>query len=252
MTSDTPVVLVTGAGRGIGAAIARRLGRDGHHVLVADLDRTTATEVATEIGGTPEVLDVTDAEAAKALAARTPRLDAIVNNAGIYPVTPMDTVDPTVFRAVLDVNVVGPLILTQAFLPQLTAADNASVVNIASIAATTPTIGMGAYSPSKAALVSLTKVCAVEFAGRRIRFNAIAPGGVRTEGSQEALTSGSERDLRYEAVVPARRRALPADIADAVPFFLSRDSRYVTGQVLAVDGGLTQGTLDYLRAYQNH
>lgn len=244
-------VLVTGAGRGIGAAIARRLADDGYRIIVADLDGANAARVAAEIGGESVALDVTDPQAVQEVAKRTPRLDALVNNAAVYPVAPLDIVDPAVVRTVLDVNVVGPLLMTQAFLPQLTAADAASVVNIASIAALTPAAGMGIYSPSKAALVSLTQVCAVEFADRGIRFNAIAPGGVATGGSTEWLNANSEREARYTAVVPSRRRALPEDIADAVPFLLGQDARYVNGQVLAVDGGLTQGTLSYLSAAQN-
>src|SRR5690606_28495592 len=153
------------------------------------------------------------------------------------------------FRQVMDVNVVAPLLLTQLFVPHLSATGG-SVVNIASMAAKVPTPGTGAYSPSKAALVSLTKLCAVEFAHTGVRFNAVAPGGVRTEGTAQ-VSADPEREARFNALVPLGRRALPEDIADVVSFFASADARYVTGQVLYVDGGLTEGTVTSLQAAQN-
>lgn len=247
--SARPVAVVTGAGRGIGAAISNRLAREGFHVVVADLDGDAAERVAEQVGGTPAQLDVTDEVAAKALSGTLPRVDALVNNAGIFPPAPIAEVSLQQFRSVMDVNVIGPLNMIQAFLSQLTSAQNAAVVNIASIAAKLVTPGTAAYSPSKSALVSLTKLCAVELADRGIRVNAIAPGGVRTEGTA-AVSADPEREARFNALIPAGRRALPEDIADAVPFFLNTDSRYVTGQVLYVDGGLSEATINYLRAAQ--
>jgi 3-oxoacyl-[acyl-carrier protein] reductase len=242
--------VVTGAGRGIGAAIATRLARDGFKVVVTDLDASAATAVADRIDGLAAQLDVTDKDAALSLAATLPRVDALINNAGIFPPAAIAEVSPEQFRLVMDVNVLGALIMTQALLPQLTAAAHAAIVNVASIAAKLPTPGTAAYSPSKAAVVSLTKLCAVELADRGIRVNAIAPGGVRTEGTAN-VSADDDREARFNALIPAGRRAVPEDIADAVPFFLSRDSRYVTGQVLYVDGGLSEATINYLRAAQN-
>jgi NAD(P)-dependent dehydrogenase (short-subunit alcohol dehydrogenase family) len=249
MTGDQRTALVTGAGRGIGAAIARRLASDGWHVVVVDLDGALATQVATAIGGTAFSCDVTDTDAVRAVAGQVPHLDGLVNNAGIFPPAPIADVDPDLFRKVMDVNVLVTLVVTQAFLPQLTAAPDAAVVNIASMAAKVPTPGTAAYSPSKAAVVSLTKLCAVELASHGIRFNAVAPGGVATEGTG-GISTDAEREARFDAVVPLGRRALPEDIADVVPFFLGHDSRYVTGQVLYVDGGLTEATVSFLRAVQ--
>lgn len=248
-TTARPVAVVTGAGRGIGAAISKRLAAEGFHVVAADLDGDAAKKVAEQVEGTPAQLDVTDDVAAKALAETLPRVDAVVNNAGIFPPAPIAEVDLQQFRTVMDVNVLGPLNIIQAFLPQLTSASNAAVLNIASIAAKLVTPGTAAYSPSKAAVVSLTKLCAVELADRGIRVNAIAPGGVRTEGTA-AVSADPEREARFNALIPAGRRALPEDIADAVPFFLKSDSRYVTGQVLYVDGGLSEATIPYLQAAQ--
>ena len=123
------------------------------------------------------------------------------------------------------------------------------MINIASMAAKVATPGTGAYSPSKAALVSLTKLCAVEFAHTGVRFNAVAPGGVVTEGTAH-VSADAEREARFNSLIPLGRRATPEDIADAVAFFASKDSRYITGQVLYVDGGLTESTVSFLRAAQ--
>jgi 3-oxoacyl-[acyl-carrier protein] reductase len=250
MTTESPVAVVTGAGRGIGAAIARRLHRDGYHVVAVDLDSAAAERVAGEVYGTAAPLDITDAAAAAELSASLPRVDVLVNNAGIFPPDPIATVSPDRFRKVMDVNVTGTLIMTQAFIPQLTAAPDAAVVNIASIAAKVVTPGTAAYSPSKAAVVSLTKLCAVELAQLGIRVNAVAPGGVLTEGTAN-VSADDDREARFNAVVPLGRRARPEDIADAVPFFLGTDSRYVTGQILYVDGGLTEASINFLRAAQS-
>ena len=251
MTDDTKrVVVVTGAGRGIGAATTMRLADEGFHVVVVDLDGAAAERVASRVGGTAAQLDITDKDAALRLAASLPRVDALVNNAGIFPPAPIADVSPEQFRKVMDVNVLGTLIMTQAVLPQLSDAPDAAIVNIASIAAKLPTPGTAAYSPSKAAVVSLTKLCAVELADRGIRVNAVAPGGVQTEGTA-GVSADPDREARFNALVPAGRRAQPEDIANAIPFFLSPDARYVTGQVLYVDGGLTEATINYLRAAQN-
>ena len=239
--------LVTGAGQGIGRAIARRLTEDGYSVIVVDLDAETAKATAAEVGGRAAACDISDPDAVHELAATVDELDVLVNNAGIFPAASLADVDIAQFRRVMDVNVVGPLLLTQQLLPQLTASGG-SVVNIASMAAKVPTPGTGAYSPSKAAVVSLTKLCAVEFAQSGVRFNAVAPGGVATEGT--AAMADPAREERFNSLVPLGRRAAPEDIADVVSFFASKDARYVTGQVLYVDGGLSEATVRFLQAAQ--
>ncbi|MFC4000151.1 SDR family NAD(P)-dependent oxidoreductase [Prauserella oleivorans] len=241
--------LVTGAGRGIGRAIARRLAADGCDVIVVDLDEAAAKEVAAEVDGRAMVCDVADPDALRVLAASVDSLDVLVNNAGIFPPVRLTDITAEQFRKVMDVNAVAPLLLTQLLISQLSSRGG-SVVNIASMAAKVPTPGTGAYSPSKAALVSLTKLCAVEFAHTGVRFNAVAPGGVRTEGTAQ-VSADPEREGRFNNLVPLGRRALPEDIADVVSFFASKDARYVTGQVLYVDGGLTEATVTFLQAAQN-
>lgn len=248
--SDTtaPAALVTGAGRGIGRAIARRLAHEGYDVIVVDVDGDSAEKSAAEVSGRAATCDVTDAAAVAELSATVPELNVLVNNAGIFPPAPIASVDPAQFRKVMDVNVLGALTMTQAFLPQLSTARGA-VVNIASMAAKVPVPGTAAYSPSKAALVALTKLCAVELAASGVRFNAIGPGGVETEGTAD-VSADPEREARFNAVVPLGRRARPEDIADVVPFLVGDDARYVTGQVVYVDGGLTESTIPFLQAAQ--
>lgn len=240
--------LVTGAGRGIGRAIARRLAADGFAVVALDVDAASAEKVAGEIGGRAVTCDVTDPAAVGDLAASLEELQVLVNNAGIFPFARLTDISPEEFRRVMDVNVLGPLLLIQRLLPLLSASGG-SVVNIASMAAKAATPGTGAYSPSKAALVSLTQLCALEFAHSGVRFNAVAPGGVRTEGTAQ-VSADPEREARFNSLVPLGRRAVPEDIADVVSFFASEDSRYITGQVLYVDGGLTAATIPFLQAAQ--
>lgn len=240
--------LVTGAGQGIGRATARRLAADGYFVIAVDMNAEAVEAVAGEVGGRAVACDVTNEDAVGALAKSVDELSVLVNNAGIYPPAPLRDISADQFRKVFDVNVIGPLLFTQAFMPQLTASSG-SVVNIASMAAKVPTPGTGAYSPSKAALVSLTKLCAVEFAGTGVRFNAVAPGGVATEGAARA-TADPAREERFNSLVPLSHRASPEEIADTVAFFASADSRYVTGQVLYVDGGLSEATVRFLQAAQ--
>lgn len=240
--------LVTGAGQGIGRAVARRLAADGYSVIAVDLNKESVEAVAAEVGGRAVACDVTDADAVAELAESVDELSVLVNNAGVYPAASLAEIGPDQFRRVMDINVIGPLLFTQSFLPQLTASSG-SVVNIASMAAKVPTPGTGAYSPSKAALVSLTKLCAVEFGGTGVRFNAVAPGGVATEGASRPGADPA-REQRFNSLLPLGHRASPEEIADVVAFFASADSRYVTGQVLYVDGGLSEATVKFLQAAQ--
>jgi 3-oxoacyl-[acyl-carrier protein] reductase len=241
--------LVTGAGRGIGRAIARRLAKDGYSLIVVDVLEDAAADVAAEVGGRAAVCDLSDPQAIERLTAGVEELSVLVNNAGIFPPGSVADVSVDEFHRVMGVNVLAPLLLIQQLLPQLQAAQGA-VVNIASAAAHAATPGLGVYSPSKAALVSLTKLCAMELAGTGVRFNAVCPGGVMTEGTA-SYAADPEREARFNAVMPLGRRAYPEEIADAVAFFASADSRYITGQTLLVDGGLTEATFNLLRAVQS-
>ena len=226
--------VVTGAGRGIGAAIARRLERDGYDVV--RLDR--------EPGPGVTECDVSDADAVNAVADATGPVDALVNNAGIWNFHPLETIDPRDFAAPFEVNVQGAFHCAQAFGRSMLDRGGA-IVNIVSIAASQATPGVGGYSASKAALLSLTEQMAIEWGPRKVRTNAVGPGLVPTPGTGDVYGDPAMRASRGGAV-PLRRLADPDDIANVVAFLLSPDSAYVNGQVIYVDGGLSKALMALL------
>jgi len=232
-------VVVTGAGQGLGRADARRLAGDGFHVVCLDRDGEAARTTAEEVGGTAHECDVTDREAVLTVAARIAECHALVNNAGIWRFHSILDMTPEDAQAVHDVNVLGIIWCTQAFVPHLRAAGGGSIVNMSSGAAWTNSPGLGLYPATKAAVESLTKTMALELGPGNIRANAIGPGLIVSDG-----TAGSyqgERAAQRAKGVPMGRLGSPDDIADVVSFLCGDDSRYVNGQVIYVDGGITAG-----------
>lgn len=220
------LALVTGAARGIGRAIAERLAADGMRVLAADRDAVAPGE-----GLTPLRLDVTDrAAVADALASVGP-LDVLVNNAGIYSDRPFMELTEADFQAMLSVNLMGVFHLSQEALK--TMADGARIINIAS-RAYQGARNMGHYGASKGAVVALTRTMAIEFAGRDIAVNAIAPGLVETD-----ILSGLSPQRRADLarLQPTGRLGRAQDIAEAVAYLAAPATAFITGQVLIVDGG---------------
>lgn len=247
--------VVTGAARGLGRAISRRLIADGFAVWAVDRDEAEVTKTAAEDGAFPCALDVTDEAAVDSLAARLGRLgqagrlgqcDALVNNAGIWRYTPLAATPIDEARRVLDVNVLGPLLLMQAIVPLMARGQGGTIVNVSSITATYSPSGAGIYPASKAALEALTRIAAVEFGPLGIRCNAVGPGIIPTEGTLSHYGDEATRQRRG-AALPAGRYGEPDDIADVVAFFCSPDSRYVTGQVVYVDGGYTAAGAQFFR-----
>jgi 3-oxoacyl-[acyl-carrier protein] reductase len=228
--------VVTGAGRGLGAAIARRLAADGFDLLVLDRAEGGLAEVAAEVGGRHLVLDVTDEDGVLALAEVAPETTVLVNNAAITPFGSMLEVSAAQALEVFAVNVVGPLTAVKALAPVITRNGGGAVVNLSSITARSFPVGTSTYPLSKAAVEHMTRGMAVELGPQGIRVNAVAPGTVPTEGTDDHY---GDPDLlrRRGAVLPLERLGAPDDIADAVSFLCSDQSRYITGQVLAVDGG---------------
>ena len=225
--------VVTGAGRGIGAVIAQRLEEDGYEVARLDI-----------AGDGVIRCDVTNEDDVRATADTVGPVDVLVNNAGIWRFTPLRDTSSEDFLDVIKVNVLGPFQMARAFLDGMIARGGGSIVNIVSIAGTNASPAVGSYTPSKAGLLALTRLMAVEWGPLGVRCNAVGPGLIPTEGA--GVYGDPEVKAARAAAIPVGRLGTPLDIANAVAFFASEQSSYVNGQALFVDGGLTQSLMTFL------
>lgn len=244
MTSQKKrVAVVTGAGRGLGAGIARRLARDGFHVAVVDLDEANARGVAGEIGGahaTPFIVDVTDRQAVIAafadIAEQCGRIDVVVNNAMWVHYAPLSDIDESTLDRMFAIAVKGAFWTMQAALPTMIGQGGGSIVNMSSPAATRGIEGSSAYSAVKGAVSSLTWQSARELGRHGIRVNGIIPGAADTPGARQVVDDeGYELRKKMNSL---GRLATPEDIAGAVSFLVSENAEYINGHLLAVDGAL--------------
>jgi len=235
------VALVTGGGRGIGLATARRFLEEGWQVALLDVDpEVLASGVASLPFPVLELLcDVSDpaavAEVIRRITAHFGRLDAVVNNAGIAVFKPLLETTLEDWNRVLAVNLTGPFLVSQAAVPLMAEGGGGAIVNIASISGLRASTLRVAYGTSKAALMHLTKQQAVELAQLGIRVNAVAPGPVDTAMAKAVHTPEIRAD--YHAAMPLNRYGLESELADAIFYLCCERSSYITGQVLAVDGG---------------
>jgi 3-oxoacyl-[acyl-carrier protein] reductase len=239
------VALITGASRGIGAGVARRFASAGMRVAIGyQASRDAAASLAAEItqaGGECITVqgDVADGDAAQRIATNTAgrfgRIDVLVNCAGIGPYRPLGAMDAAFIRAILDANVLGTVLITQAVLPHLTA-PGGRIINVASALAFRPIPTSSVYSASKAAVVTLTHAWGKELGPRGITVNAIAPGVIETDMTAAIL---AERRAGIVASTPLGRIGQTDDIAGIALFLSSADAGWITGRTIVADGGVT-------------
>ncbi len=232
--------IVTGAARGIGLTLARRLVDRGMRVTL--LDRDPAVQARAESLGSlarGRVVDLRDIDETRAVAEATiEEMDGLwllVNNAGVFEKTPLLEIDPSAWDSMMEINVRSMVLLIQAAAPSMIAGDGGRIVNQASMAAKLGTPGEAHYAASKAAVVALSRIAAHEFGPHQITVNSVCPGYVLTE--MGADTRDPRQIAEWTATSPLGRLATPDDIAAAVEFLASDEAGYITGESLNVSGG---------------
>lgn len=243
---DGKVAVVTGASKGIGAAIARTLAREGAAVVVnyasSKAGADAVVDAITAAGGRAVAVqgDVSQAAQAQgvidAAVKEFGRLDVLVNNSGIYEFSPLEEVTEDHYRRLFDVNVLGVLLTTQAAAKHL--GEGGSVVNISSAITHVHTPTASVYAGTKGAVNAISGVLANELAPRRIRVNVVSPGFVVTEGTHTAGVVGSDMEAGLVAQTPLGRAGQPDDIAGVVAFLASDEARWLTGETITASGGI--------------
>ena len=242
MKVEGKIAFVTGGASGIGLATASALAEAGATVVIADINEDNGRAAARDIGGKASFvrLDVTDAEAvanaARAIEKDHGALDILVNAAGWSKVERFADTTPDTWQRLIDLNYTGTLRVVHAFLPQLTSKPGGKIVNVASDAGRAGSGGEAVYSGTKGAVIAFTKALARETARFATNVNCVCPGP--TDTPLLASIPEKQREALMRAI-PFRRFAKPSEVADAILFFASNRSDYLTGQVLSVSGGLT-------------
>lgn len=248
---EARVALVTGGGRGIGAAIALGLAQDGLTVVIADMRKAEADRVAQQIndaGGTALALEVNVTDTAAVNGAvelageRFGKVDVLVNNAGWDDLMPFLATDEAFWDRVLDINFKGALRLTRAVLPGMVERKWGRIINIGSDAGRVGSSLESVYSGAKGGVIAFTKTVAREVARAGVTANVVCPGPTDTPFMQETAAKAKDSDAVLSGIVksvPMRRLGQPEEVAAAVRFFAGESASYVTGQTLSVSGGLT-------------
>lgn len=234
--------VVTGGASGIGRATARRMAEEGARVAVIDVNGDAAQEVAREIGGTAHVADVTDPDALSGAVDDAVEamggLTTLFNNAGTGNQSALHEWPLEEWNRLLAVNLTGVFLGFRAAIPHIRASGGGSVVSTASISGTRPAAGEAPYSAAKAGVAAITASAALEY-GPQIRVNSVSPGMILTKLTEPLLKFLPHEKERYERTTPVGRIGQPEDIADVVVFLCSDMARFITGQNIVVDGGMT-------------
>jgi 2-hydroxycyclohexanecarboxyl-CoA dehydrogenase len=239
---EDKIAIVTGAGQGIGQAIARKLAAEGATVVVTDLDEASAIQTADALTGAVAIhADVSDRQAVQAMADRVVqqfgRVDVLVNNAGWDKASPFVDSDPADWDRAIAINLYGVLHTCKAVLPLMAARGGGAVVNLGSDAGRVGSSGEAVYSAAKGGVIAFTKSLAREMARHQIRVNCVCPGP--TDTALFASFAGPKLREALTKAIPFRRLGQPADVANVVAFLASDEASFVTGQTVSVSGGLT-------------
>jgi 3-oxoacyl-[acyl-carrier protein] reductase len=239
------VAIVTGGGRGIGAAICQSFSRQGANVVIADIDYPAAQALAKDLSVTqnaivhPLACDITDPDSVKSMVKQVlewfGKVDILVNNAGICPLTPLDEISPQEWDTVLGVNLKGAFLCSQRVILSMSERRYGRIINISSVSGKMGGVFVGAhYAASKAGLIALTFCLARYYASLGITANAICPATVET-----GMTSSwpQEKLDSLARAIPLGRLGSPSDVAEAAVFLASKEAGYITGEVLDVNGG---------------
>ncbi|MDG2212882.1 MAG: 3-oxoacyl-[acyl-carrier-protein] reductase [Verrucomicrobiota bacterium] len=244
MSLENLTAVVTGAGRGIGRAIALRLAQDGANIVCVSRTESNSQKVADEVTALDRkswavAVDVGDTEAVEVAVAKiledTEGVNILVNNAGVTRDGLLMRMSEEDWDTVLDTNLKGAFTLTKALARSMRKAENARIINISSVVGLMGNAGQANYAASKAGLIGFTKSCAKEFAKSGITVNAIAPGFIATDMTDEL---SDKVKVAIKANIPMGELGKVGDIAEAAAYLAGPGARYVTGQVLTVDGGM--------------
>ncbi len=256
MSERSRVAVVTGGAQGIGRRTSELLAERSFRVAIIDLHPPEETVKAIEATG-GEVMgysgDISDEvvveDFAQEVLNRYGAAEVLVNNAGISFISPAEETAASDYRRVLEVNLVAPFLLAKAFAAQMLAAGHGSIINVASVAGLLGIADRAAYNASKHGLVGLTRTLAAEWGGRGVRVNAVCPGWVKTQMDDGDQARGTYSDADITGRVPMARFASPDDIARAISFLAdSRESGFINGHCLSVDGGwASDGSWESLR-----
>ncbi len=241
MLLDKKVALITGAARGIGAAMAERFIQEGAQVVISDVDTDAGTETAKRLGDSSRFyqMDIADEEEVNStvekIIADLNKIDVLVNNAGITNDKLLLRMTSEDWERVIKINLTGTFLVTKAVMKHMIKQRYGRIINMASIIGLIGNFGQANYAASKAGVIAFTKSCAKELASRNITVNAIAPGFIET-----SMTQALSEDIKqnYKKLIPMGRFGQPEDVALLALYLASDQSSYVTGQVICIDGGM--------------